>query len=200
MYERWGKRLFDVVVAAALLVLLAPLIAAVALAVRLKLGAPVLHTPLRAGRGGRPFRMLKFRSMAEGDAPDAERLSRFGRRLRASGLDELPQLVNVLRGQMSLVGPRPFPLDYIRHYSPRQAMRLRVRPGIAGLAVATGRNGLAWPVKLELGARYAERRPTLRGDLALIWRTLLVLLGGRGVTAPGHPTMPLFRGNADGEG
>jgi lipopolysaccharide/colanic/teichoic acid biosynthesis glycosyltransferase len=194
MYSRFGKRALDVAAALLLLMLLAPVLAAVALLVRRLLGAPVFFHQARAGRHGRPFRLLKFRSMAEGAAPDALRLSPFGRRLRASGLDELPQLVNVLRGEMSLVGPRPLPLGYLPHYSARQATGLQARPGIAGPGVAAGRNAVPWADRLELAARYAERRPTLRGDLSLVGRTLRVWLSGRGSTAPGHATSPPFDG------
>jgi len=190
MYERWGKRACDVALAASLLVALAPLIALVALAVRCALGAPVLFVQARAGRGGVPFRLLKFRSMAEGAGGDAARLGRFGSALRRSGLDELPQLVNVLRGEMSMVGPRPLPLDYLARYSPRQALRLRLRPGIAGPGVAAGRNAVGWAERLELDARQAEAGATLRGDLLLLAGTLRVWLSGRGASAPGHPTMP----------
>jgi lipopolysaccharide/colanic/teichoic acid biosynthesis glycosyltransferase len=200
MYARGGKRLLDAGAAALLLLLLAPLIALVALLVRLRLGAPVLYVRPRAGRGGRPFALLKFRSMAPGDAPDAQRLDRFGRWLRATALDELPQLVNVLRGEMSLVGPRPLPLDYLPRYSAREARRLEMRPGLVGPGVAAGRNAVPWPLRLELEARYAERPPTLRADLGLAARSLLVLLRGIGRTAPGHATMPALRrdgGRAD---
>ncbi|WP_439597539.1 sugar transferase [Falsiroseomonas sp.] len=192
MYDRFGKRLLDAVLAALLLALLAPLFVAVALAVWCRLGRPILFVQPRAGRHGRPFTLMKFRSMAPGAAPDAERLSGFGRALRASGLDELPQLVHVLRGEMSLVGPRPLPLAYLAHYSPRQALRLRVRPGMLGPGVAAGRNAVAWPQRLELGADYASRPARLGRDLALAARSLLVLLRGQGVSAPGHATMPLF--------
>jgi lipopolysaccharide/colanic/teichoic acid biosynthesis glycosyltransferase len=197
MYERWGKRALDVAAAVLLIVALAPAFLGVAALVRARLGAPVMFVQLRAGRGGKPFRMLKFRSMALGDAPDEHRLGGFGRVLRASGLDELPQLVNVLRGEMSLVGPRPLPLDYLRHYSLRQAQQLRVRPGIAGPGVAAGRNEVGWTERLELGALYAERRPTLRGDLRLIGLTLRVWASGRGTHARGHATMPPFTGRND---
>lgn len=190
MYERWGKRALDVAVALLLIVALLPVFLAVALAVRIRLGSPVLFVQWRAGRGGRAFRLFKFRSMREGPEPDAERLDGFGRLLRLTGLDELPQLFNVLRGEMSLVGPRPLPVEYVGHYTPRQALRLRVRPGIAGPGVAAGRNAIGWPERLELGAAYAETPPTLWGDLRLIAGTLGVLLSGRGAHAPGHATMP----------
>lgn len=194
MYERWGKRALDIAAALLLLVALAPLLALVALAVRLRLGHPVLFVQLRAGLGGRPFRLPKFRSMREGPGSDAERLDRFGRVLRASALDELPQLASVLRGEMSLVGPRPLPLAYLAHYTPRQAMRLRVRPGLAGPGVAAGRNAIGWPERLERDAAYAESPPTLRRDLGLLRATLGVWLAARGVHAAGHATMPPFTG------
>lgn len=192
MYEAWGKRALDLGVALLLLVLLAPVFLAIAVAVRIRLGTPVFFVQWRAGRGGRAFRLLKFRSMAEGPGEDADRLDGFGRALRLTGLDELPQLLNIIRGEMSLVGPRPLPVEYMRHYSPRQALRLRVRPGLAGPGVAAGRNAVAWPERLELGARYAETPPTLRGDLRLLWGSLSVLATGRGAHAPGHATMPVL--------
>jgi lipopolysaccharide/colanic/teichoic acid biosynthesis glycosyltransferase len=196
MYERWGKRAIDIAGALLLLAALLPLAAAVAALVRWRLGAPILFVQPRAGRDGRPFRLLKFRSMRAGPGSDAERLDGFGRALRASGLDELPQLLNVLRGEMSLVGPRPLPLHYLPLYSPRQRAMLRVRPGLAGPGVAAGRNALPWPERLELAVRYAERAPTLAGDVGLLARSLGVLLRGRGASAPGHATMPPFEGSA----
>ena len=196
MYERFGKRLLGLLGAGLLLALLAPLLALVALAVLVALGRPVLFRQARAGRGGRPFTLLKFRSMVAGPGPDAARLSRFGRALRASALDELPQLLNILRGEMSLVGPRPLPLTYTPLYSAAQARRLRVRPGLAGLAQAAGRNALPWPARLAIDARYADRQ-TLAGDLRILGRCALLVLRGRGATAPGHASMPAFRGEAE---
>jgi lipopolysaccharide/colanic/teichoic acid biosynthesis glycosyltransferase len=193
-YARFGKRALDAVAAALLLLALAPLLAALALAVRLALGPGVLFAQLRAGRRGVPFTLWKFRSLHHGDAPDEQRLSRFGRALRASGLDELPQLWCVLRGEMSLVGPRPLPPDYTALFSSRQAVRLAVRPGLFGLAQAAGRNAVPWRERLELDARYAEARPRLGADLALIARGSVLVLLGKGVAAPGHATMPRFRG------
>ncbi len=193
MYERHGKRALDIAAALTLLLLLAPLMLGVALAVRLALGAPILFRQPRAGRHGLPFQLIKFRSMRPGPGEDATRLTRFGRALRASALDELPQLLNILRGHMSLIGPRPLPAAYTPRYSSRQATRLRVRPGLAGLAQAAGRNAVPWEHRLELDARYAERI-TLVGDLRIALRCALVLLRGTGATAPGHATMPEFRG------
>jgi lipopolysaccharide/colanic/teichoic acid biosynthesis glycosyltransferase len=196
VYERWGKRLLDVAGAAALLLLLAPVLALVGLAVLGVLGHPVLFRQARSGRHGRPFTLLKFRSMAHGPGEDAARLGRFGRALRASALDELPQLLNVLRGEMSLVGPRPLPPDYLPLFSAAQAARLRVRPGLAGLAQAAGRNALPWGPRLALDAEYAARQ-SLCGDLRLLARCGLLVLRGKGVAAPGNATMSAFRGGAE---
>ena len=162
---------------------------------RVLLGPGVLFRQVRAGRHGAPFAVLKLRSMRDGPGDDAARLTRFGRWLRASALDEVPQLWNVLRGEMSLVGPRPLPLDYLPRYSARQALRLRVRPGLAGLAQAAGRNAVPWDARLELDARYAEVPPRLARDAALLLRCAALVLTGRGVAAPGHATMPTFRGS-----
>lgn len=188
-----GKRALDVAGAAALLLLAAPLLAAAALGVLLALGRPVLFRQYRAGRRGEPFLLLKLRSMAPGQGDDAARLGRFGRALRASALDELPQLWNVLRGEMSLVGPRPLPLAYGPLYSARQRMRLAVRPGLCGLAQAAGRNAVPWGLRLRLDATYV-RRVSLRLDLAIMLACALLVLRGRGVTAPGHATMAPFAG------
>ncbi|GAA0600825.1 sugar transferase [Craurococcus roseus] len=198
MYERWGKRALDAAAAALLLALLAPVMALVALAVLLASGRPVLFRQARSGRGGRPFVLLKFRSMAEGPGEDAARLGRFGRALRASALDELPQLLHVLRGEMSLVGPRPLPPGYLALYTERQARRLRARPGLAGLAQAAGRNAVPWARRLALDALYAERPARFGADALILLRCLGVVLRGRGATAPGHATAPAFRGAAAG--
>ena len=156
------KRAFDVVVAAAALVILAVPMLAVAIAVRVCLGRPVLFTQLRPGRHGIPFRLIKFRTMreavdAEGRAlPDEERLTRLGQFLRAASLDELPELWNVLRGDMSLVGPRPLLMEYLPLYTPEQARRHGVRPGITGWAQVNGRNSLSWEEKFELDVWYVD--------------------------------------------
>lgn len=197
MYEAWGKRGFDIAGAGALLLVLLPVMLATALLVAASLGRPVLFFQWRAGRAGRPFRLVKFRSMRPGAGPDAERLTRFGRAIRALALDELPQLWLVLCGDMSLVGPRPLPPAYLPLYSPREATRLRIRPGLCGLAQAQGRNAVPWAERLEWDARYVERI-TLGGDLRIILRCLLVLLRGRGVHAAGEATMaPLTAARGD---
>ena len=193
------KRVSDAVAAAVGLLLVAPLLAAVALAIRLADGPGVMFRHERAGRIGKPFTLLKFRTMtnargADGrPLPDEQRLTRLGRWLRRTSLDELPQLVNVLRGEMSLVGPRPLPLAYLERYSPRQARRLEVRPGITGLAQVEGRNAVGWAERLELDVRYVERQ-SLGLDVAILIRTVALVLSGRGVAACGHATMPEFRG------
>ncbi|MBR0682679.1 sugar transferase [Roseomonas eburnea] len=194
MYARCGKRALDLVGAALLLVALSPVMAAVAAIVRVALGRPVIFRQVRAGRSGAPFAVLKFRTLREGPGDDAARMTRAGRVLRALALDELPQLLNVLRGEMSLVGPRPLPLNYVALYAPRQALRLAVRPGLAGLAQAAGRNAIGWSARLELDARYAEAPPRLSRDLALLLRCAALAATGRGVAAPGHASMPPFRG------
>jgi len=197
VYRRWGKRVFDVLGASALLVLAAPVLVALALLVWRDLGRPLLFRQLRAGRHGLAFTLLKFRTMRAGDGEDAARLTPMGRLLRATAVDELPQLWHVLRGQMSLVGPRPLLEEYATHYTPREAMRLNVRPGLCGLAQAQGRNAVPWPARLEWDARYVERI-TLAGDLRIIFLCLLVLLRGQGVNAPGEATMQRLSASREG--
>jgi lipopolysaccharide/colanic/teichoic acid biosynthesis glycosyltransferase len=205
LYEHVVKRFIDTAAAACLLLLLVPLMAAVWLTVVCVLGSPAIYFDTRAGRNGRPIVIAKFRSMSlacgpDGQPlPDADRLGPFGRWLRRSSLDELPQLVSVLVGDMSLVGPRPLPLRYTPRYSPRQATRLQVRPGLTGWAQIHGRNGLDWPARLELDARYVEMLGTWYAPIVDM-RILLVTffqvawqgLTGRGVTAPGAATMREF--------
>jgi lipopolysaccharide/colanic/teichoic acid biosynthesis glycosyltransferase len=194
------KRVFDVTAAvAALLVLLVPLVV-LSILVRRRLGTPVFFRQTRPGLGGRPFEMLKFRTMTdERDAagvlkPDSERLTDFGRWLRATSLDELPELWNVLTGDMSLVGPRPLLVQYLPLYSPRQARRHEVRPGITGWAQVNGRNALTWPQKFELDVWYVENR-SLWLDIRILWLTVRSVLRRDGISAAGEATMPAFTGN-----
>lgn len=209
-YARWVKRPADMVLAALLLLVLAPVMAVVAAAVWIVLGRPVLFIDRRAGRHGRPIAVPKFRSMTRAiDAagrplPDAERLSRFGRLLRRLSLDELPQLVSVVRGDMSLIGPRPLPLRYVARYSPRQARRLDVRPGMSGLAQVRGRNSVGWPDRLELDVRYVEmleKRRALLVDLWILAATLRQIVvqsvTGQGMAALDHATMHEFASDSD---
>ena len=185
------KRACDVALVLLTAPLWAPLAAVVALAVRVVLGPPVLFRDVRAGRGGIPFTLVKFRSMRLGAGTDAERLTRFGRFLRASSLDELPELWNVLKGEMSLVGPRPLPVRYVPRYTAEQARRLEVRPGLTGLAQVSGRNALDWEEKFRLDVAYVDSR-SLAGDAAILVRTLWQCLWPRGVSHAGEATMGEF--------
>lgn len=196
------KRAVDVVGALGALLLLAPLIAVIALAVRLALGSPVLFRQRRAGLDGEPFELLKFRTMTDArDAtgallPDAARLTRFGRFLRSTSLDELPELLNVLRGEMSLVGPRPLLLDYLPHYSPEQARRHAVKPGITGWAQVQGRNSTSWDTRIGLDVWYVDHwSPWL--DLRILLLTVVKVLTREGISADGHATMPRFDRTGD---
>jgi sugar transferase EpsL len=182
--------------AGCLAILLAPVLAVVAVVVRLADGRPLLFVHERAGLGGRPFGLLKFRTMrppATPGEPDADRITRVGRLLRRSSLDELPGLWNVVRGEMNLVGPRPLPVAYMVEYSPTQARRLEVKPGLTGLVQVRGRNALTWDEKFALDTWYVDHR-TARLDLRILFETPLVVLHGRGISHGEHATMPEFRG------
>jgi lipopolysaccharide/colanic/teichoic acid biosynthesis glycosyltransferase len=194
------KRGFDVLISVAALIVLSPVIAVTALAVRRAMGSPVLFRQVRPGLGGKPFELVKFRSMREAydrsgrPLSDAERLTRFGRFLRSTSLDELPQLWNVLKGDMSLVGPRPLLMNYLPRYSRHQARRHEVRPGITGWTQVSGRNALAWENKFELDVWYVDNRSFLL-DLKIIFLTALRLVKPKGISAAGHETMPEFLGS-----
>jgi lipopolysaccharide/colanic/teichoic acid biosynthesis glycosyltransferase len=194
------KRVFDLVVAAAAVVLLAPLMLGIALAVRLCLGRPVFFVQERPGHGGAPFRMIKFRTMRDAvDAagrllPDGERLTRLGNFLRSTSLDELPELWNVLRGDMSLVGPRPLLMEYLPRYSAEQARRHEVKPGITGWAQVNGRNALSWEQKFALDVWYVDHA-CLRLDLKIIALTFWKIIRRDGISQEGYATMPVFMGS-----
>ena len=194
------KRLFDILLSACGLLVLAVPLLALAWQVRRKLGSPVLFTQVRPGLHGKPFRMVKFRTMTdERDAsgallPDAKRLTLFGRFLRASSLDELPELWNVLRGEMSLVGPRPLLMEYLPLYSPEQARRHEVRPGITGWAQVNGRNAISWSDKFALDVWYVDHR-SLWLDMRILWLTVRKVLVRDGISAAGEATMPRFEGD-----
>ncbi|HYR95796.1 MAG TPA: sugar transferase [Candidatus Binatus sp.] len=190
------KRAIDITAAVGALVLAAPLLLALAVAIRAAMGAPVLFRQRRVGLGGRPFTLLKLRTMRAASAgePDEVRLTRLGALLRAWSLDELPQLWNVVRGDMSLVGPRPLLPEYLARYTPEQARRHEVRPGVTGLAQVSGRNGLTWEEKFALDVRYIDER-CLALDLRILWRTLVAVVRQDGVSAAGHATMPEFLGS-----
>lgn len=198
-YVRRGKRAFDAVIGGTLLVVTAPVQAAVAMLVARKLGRPVLFRQERPGLDGTSFRMAKFRTMtdergADGQPlPDEDRLPPFGAFLRSTSLDELPELVNVVRGDMSLVGPRPLLLRYLPHYSDRQAQRHSVRPGVTGLAQVTGRNNLSWDDKIELDVQYVQTVSFGR-DLRILFRTVWNVVARRDVATDGHVTSPSFDG------
>ncbi len=193
------KRLFDLVLSLVLLLSLSPLIAFVALLVRLWLGSPILFRQVRPGLHGRPFEIYKFRTMTDqldtaGEPlPDADRLTPFGRLLRRSSLDELPQLFNVLKGDLSFVGPRPLLMEYLPLYSAEQARRHEVRPGITGWAQVNGRNALSWEERFRLDVWYVDHR-SFWLDMKILWLTLLRVVRPEGVNQPGHATMDKFRG------
>lgn len=197
------KRLFDILASASLLVLLLPLFCGVALAVRMKLGSPVIFRQVRPGLHARPFEMLKFRTMIDArdssgrQLSDAERLTRFGRFLRASSLDELPGLINVLKGEMSLVGPRPLLMEYVALYDAFQARRHEARPGITGWAQVNGRNALSWEEKFAYDVWYVDNRSFLL-DLRILFLTLLKVARREGISAAGEATMTPFRGKQGG--
>ena len=199
-YQRHGKRLFDLAVVIPGLLLALPLMIVVAIAVRLSLGSPVLFRQQRPGRDGRPFSILKFRTMRdERDASgqlldDAQRLTAFGKLLRASSLDELPELLNVLKGEMSLVGPRPLLMHYLPLYSERQARRHEARPGITGHAQVNGRNSLSWEERFEMDVWYVDHC-SLALDLKTLLRTVTTVLKREGITSEGHASMPEFQGS-----
>lgn len=194
------KRVFDVAVALILLVLLSPLLLAVALLVRLRIGSPVLFRQQRPGLGGRPFWILKFRTMTDRRAPDgsllpdAERLTAAGRLLRSWSLDELPELWNVLRGDMSLVGPRPLLMAYLPLYTAEQMRRHEVRPGLTGWAQVKGRNSLSWPDKFALDLWYVDHR-SFWMDLRILVLTVVKVFSREGISQDGEATMTPFGGN-----
>lgn len=193
------KRRVDIILAVIAIALFALPIAIIAMMVRLRLGSPILFRQIRTGLHGKPFELVKFRSMRESidergtPLHDEERLTRFGRFLRATSLDELPELWNVLRGDMSLVGPRPLLIEYFSLYSPRQARRHEVRPGITGWAQINGRNSISWEQKFELDVWYVDNAsPWL--DFRILWGTLGQVVRGRGVSSPGEATVARFEG------
>ena len=191
------KRVVDVLLATTALLVLSPIIIIVALIVLITLGRPVVFTHTRPGLGGRPFRLLKFRTMEEvtdssGNVlPDGDRITPLGRILRRTSLDELPELINVLIGDMSLVGPRPLMMEYLPYYDQNQARRHTVRPGMTGWAQINGRNALTWEEKFDLDCWYVDNR-SLWLDFRILVRTAWVVITGKGVTAPGHDSMPRF--------
>jgi sugar transferase EpsL len=196
------KRAFDLFVVVATALIWVPVLAVVTLLVRIKLGSPVFFRQQRPGKDAQIFELIKFRTMTDGRdetgqlLPDTVRLTAFGKWLRASSLDELPELWNVLRGDMSLVGPRPLLVRYLDRYSPRQARRHEVRPGLTGLTQIMGRNALSWDEKFEWDIRYVESHGFLV-DLRILVLTLKAVLFRTGISAAGDATMPEFMGSPD---
>lgn len=198
------KRLLDLVVAAGALIVLSPILLILYVLVRISLGKPVLFRQMRPGLHGKPFELLKFRSMRDAVdksgnmLADSERLTPFGRKLRASSLDELPSLVNIIRGDLSLVGPRPLLMQYLPLYNNWQRRRHEVRPGLTGLAQVNGRNAISWDEKFALDVWYVDNRSLLL-DLKILAQTLVKVLRRDGITASGEATMPPFSGSIQPE-
>ena len=193
-WRRKLKRLVDLSVSATALTLTAPIAGCAALAIVSTMGRPILFRQTRPGRYGRPFTIYKFRTMGLGDGADADRLTAVGRWLRRTSVDELPQLINVLRGEMSLVGPRPLLMEYLAHYDAEQARRHDVLPGITGWAQVNGRNALTHRERFVLDTWYVDHW-SLWLDLRILALTAIRVFERSGVSASGHATMPLFAGN-----
>jgi len=196
------KRIFDITLTSIGLVLISPLLLTVALLVRFKHGTPILFRQQRPGKHGQPFMILKFRTMTDGRdpegniLPDAKRLTKFGRFLRGTSLDEFPELINVLRGDMSLVGPRPLLMEYLEFYTPEQARRHEVLPGITGWAQVNGRNAITWEEKFKLDAWYVDNQSFLL-DVKILWLTFFKVFRREGVSHEGQATMKKFTGTSE---
>ena len=196
------KRLLDMIIASIALILLSPLYAVVAYKVRKNLGSPVLFRQVRPGLHGKPFEMIKFRTMKDAvdeqgnPLPDSERLTPFGQMLRSSSLDEMPELWNVIKGEMSIVGPRPLLMEYLPLYNEQQAKRHNVRPGITGYAQVNGRNAISWEKKFELDTWYVENR-SLWLDFKIMLKTVQKVLSKDDISAEGEATMSKFTGTSE---
>ncbi|NCI79685.1 sugar transferase [Acinetobacter kanungonis] len=195
------KRFVDIVIAAIALILLSPIFLLVTYKVRKNLGSPIFYCQERPGKNGKLFKMIKFRSMKDAfdqdgnPLPDEKRITPFGQKLRSTSLDEMPQLINVLKGDMSVVGPRPMLKDFVELYSPEQARRLEVRPGMTGLAQVSGRNELDYEERFKCDVWYVDNHNTLV-DFKIMFRTVAVMAKREGINAPGHVGPSLFQGNA----
>ena len=204
MYDRVIKRLIDLVLSGIALLVLSPVYLILAVLVRIKLGSPVLFSQDRPGKDGKVFRMYKFRSMTDARdpngnlLPDEERLTHFGSALRASSLDELPELWNIFRGDMSIVGPRPLLVRYLPRYNERQRRRHEVRPGLTGWAQVNGRNAISWEQKFEYDVEYVEKESFLF-DVKILFMTVGKVLHRSGITAEGNATMEEFMGDEEAD-
>ena len=202
MYQTFGKRFLDIVIASAALFILSPLYAYVAYKVRKNLGSPVIFRQVRPGLHGKPFEMIKFRTMTderdpEGNLlPNEQRLPRFGKMLRATSLDEMPELWNVIKGDMSIVGPRPLLMDYLPLYNEEQAKRHNVRPGMTGYAQVNGRNSISWEEKFKLDTWYVENQSVWL-DFKIMFQTVKKVLIKEGINQSEEVTMTRFTGNKD---
>lgn len=200
IYERFVKRPQDIILAGTACLILSPVLLITALAVRIKLGKPVFFSQDRPGKNGRVFKLYKFRTMTDSRdsngnlLSDEERLTSFGKKLRSTSLDELPELLNILKGDMALVGPRPLLVRYLPRYNPHQARRHEVRPGITGLAQIHGRNAISWEEKFDWDVRYVDH-VTFRGDWSIVFATVKTVLKREGINSDTSETMEEFMGN-----
>jgi sugar transferase EpsL len=199
VYARVWKRPIDLIVSLLALAVLSPVLLAISAVILIRMGRPVLFRQVRPGLQGAPFELLKFRTMTDNRdlnghlLPDEDRVTRLGSWLRSTSCDELPEFINVVRGEMSLVGPRPWLVRYLERYTPEQARRMDVRPGLTGLAQVTGRNASSWSERLEHDLTYIDSI-TAWGDLKIVARTLAMVLTREGISHDGHATMPEFQG------
>ena len=204
-YEKFIKRPLDFLLSLVALIVFSPILLITAVLVKIKLGSPVLFTQDRPGRDGKVFKLYKFRSMTSQKdengnlLPDEIRLTAFGKKLRSTSLDELPELINIIRGDMAIVGPRPLLVRYLDRYNEHQARRHEVRPGFTGLAQVHGRNAISWEEKFDWDVKYVDK-VTFLGDLKIIFDTVGVVLGKKGISSETSATMEEFMGSGKGEG
>ncbi len=202
MYSKYFKRILDIVLSIIMIIVLSPIIAVVAILVRIKLGTPIIFMQKRPGKDGKIFTLYKFRTMTdEIDAmgellPDEVRLKKFGKFLRSTSLDELPELVNILKGEMSFVGPRPLLVEYLELYNEEQSRRHEVRPGLTGLAQVNGRNDTTWADRLRYDVEYVNNI-SFKNDLLIILKTIKLVFTRKGVSSSTSVTMEKFKGNID---
>lgn len=199
MYQKYVKRILDVILSLMGIIVLSPVMLVTAFLVRIKLGSPVIFKQKRPGKDEKIFEMYKFRSMTDRKdekgnlLPDEVRLTEFGKKLRATSLDELPELFNILKGDMSVVGPRPLLIEYLPLYSAKQRRRHVVRPGLTGLAQVKGRNALEWDEKFKWDVKYV-RKVTLALDLYILVETIIIVFSRQGIHSEGNVTMEMFKG------